>query len=255
MIGLIAARDNDRNRLRVAREGRNPMNRKRLVAAVIVAALMPLACSDMTRRDDAALSAADRPKAAPSTGPAAPPAPSPAPPDVGLPMPPKDQLEKIGESTVVFDVEDPAGKPPALPDQAWIDLFLRRMHEAFNNRDARFILSRFAAGVRIELTLGARSMKMTPQEWFVSAMTSLQAVEKYRWTVEDRSFTIDGKKVVLRVKIVEQYDRNGETVRGRTAQTMDLEWQPATGDFLIHSMVADSSGISDPAPPADSDRG
>jgi hypothetical protein len=230
------------------------MKRGGIVVAVLLAALTVLSCGDLARTGDATSTPGPKPAA---NSPAAPgtanPAPAPNAGDVGAAMPPKSQLEFLGESKVVVDVADPTGKPPAEPDEVWIDTFLRRMHEALNDRDARFLLSRFSGDVKLEFTLGERKMTMASRDWYVRAMTGMQGVEKYRWTVEERNFTIAGKTVTLRLRIVEEYERDGRTVRGKTFQTMDLVWQPDTGDFVIRSMIAESSGIPefDSGPTAD----
>ena len=157
-------------------------------------------------------------------------------------VPPKPGLVYMGESTVIVDAARPEGKPPAAPTGIWIDDFIRKLHDAINNRDARFLLQRMAPDVKIRLTLGAKSQEMTARDWFARSMTALQAVENYRYDIKDRKFTIKGRKVALQLWIHETFDENDKTVKGSTYQTMDLEWLPATGDFLVHSMIAESSG-------------
>ena len=184
--------------------------------------------------------------AAPENGAASAVAPPPAPSaDEGLPMPPKDQMTFLGETTTVIDAPGPRGKPPDLPTADWVDNFVRKMNDAINNLDARFLLERMAPGAKIQLSLGAKTQTMDAREWYARAMTGMHAVERYKYEIRDRKYAIQGAKVALQLWIHEEYDREGKTVKDSTYQTMDLEWVPKTGDFLVRSMIAEVSEVAE----------
>ena len=189
--------------------------------------------------------AAGRPDAAPPAQPA-PSADRPDEPEAA-PIPPhvRDLVQTAPSSTRQFFF-DPGGErdeehsqPPAEPTEDLVIWFVTAMRNDIQNRSMRFLLARLAADAEIRLTMGDRVQELSRQEWYARSMTSLQLVQDYNFRIIEWRHSVDGMRVNLDLQIEESYVHEGRAHRGRTHQSMDLEYQ--SGDFVIHSMLAETS--------------
>lgn len=164
----------------------------------------------------------------------------------GLRLPDLNKPAAIDGTKIV--VSPPAVKkgeeirPPEFPTDDLVEWFIDTMKQSVEKKTLQFFVQRMPAEAKIKLQLGDEVIETTRDKWFPSAMTRLATIKGYYYKLLDKKYEIDQKNVKLELLIEEGYDDNGKIVSLQTHQVMELEWK--NGDFIIHSILGQSSGLN-----------
>ena len=212
--------------------------RKIAAVAMLIGLLVVCGCS---KSDGSVESSPTEPaKAEPAA-----PAESAVPPEDG-PTPSPEDLARMPSATREITVTPKVPKPdfdnpPDKPTDRWILWFVSQVQDAYQRKDAHYLLEHMAKDVKITFTNGDQTKTFTRDQWFTQTQTSLSFAKEYEFWITQFVKHVDGDKVFLELYTLEQYQQpGGKTVRGETYVTMDLEW---TGtDFRILTMKGETTG-------------